>query len=88
MINLLATGQGSWAGEAAGRARPIGVARSVTQLTLDTELYGGGNVVERSFNVNKQWRVLATRYDTHSINYRAGDVLSVSGLHSVASTGD
>jgi putative transposase len=43
---------------------------------LDTKLYKKRNVVERSFNVNKQWRGLATRYDKHSINYRAGVVLS------------
>jgi putative transposase len=44
--------------------------------TLDTELYKRRNVVERSFNVNKQWRGLATRYDKHAITYRAGVVLS------------
>jgi putative transposase len=43
---------------------------------LDTELYKRRNVVERSFNVNKQWRGLATRYDKHAITYRAGVVLS------------
>ena len=44
--------------------------------TLDTELYKRRNVVERSFNVNKQWRGLATRYDKHATTYRAGVVLS------------
>ena len=44
--------------------------------SLNTEIYKRRNVVERSFNVNKQWRGLATRYDKHSINYRAGVVLS------------
>lgn len=43
---------------------------------LDTELYKQRNVVERSFNLTKQWRGLATRYDKHAITYRAGIVLS------------
>jgi transposase len=43
---------------------------------LNTEVYKRRNVVERSFNVNKQWRGLATRYDKHAITYRAGVVLS------------
>lgn len=42
---------------------------------LDTELYKRRNVVERSFNIHKQWRGLATRYDKHAITYRAGVVL-------------
>ena len=33
------------------------------------------NVEERSFNVQKQWRALATRYDKHAINYRGGPTL-------------
>ena len=30
---------------------------------FDAEIYKGRNVVERSFNLSKQWRGLATRYD-------------------------
>jgi transposase len=30
---------------------------------LDAEIYKGRNVVERSFNLSKQWRGLATRHD-------------------------
>ena len=30
----------------------------------------GRNVVERSFNLAKQWRALATRYDKLAITYR------------------
>jgi len=44
-------------------------------LTLDTETYKGRNVVERSFNVFKQWRGIATRYDKLAITYRGGVVL-------------
>ena len=44
-------------------------------LTLDTEAYKGRNVVERSFNLFKQWRGIATRYDKLAITYRGGVVL-------------
>ncbi|BBZ55476.1 hypothetical protein MPHO_24680 [Mycolicibacterium phocaicum] len=37
--------------------------------------YKGRNVVERNFNVVKQWRGLATRYDKLAIVYRAAAVL-------------
>lgn len=42
---------------------------------FDTQAYKGRNVVERSFNVLKQWRGLATRYDKLAITYRGGVVL-------------
>ena len=35
----------------------------------------GGNVVERHFNLAKQWRGLATRYDKLAITYRAAYIL-------------
>lgn len=44
--------------------------------SFDTETYKRRNVVERSFNLLKQWRALATRYDKHAIIYRAGVVLA------------
>jgi transposase len=52
-----------------GRAggRPVG---------YDTEAYKGRNVVERAFNVFKQWRGLATRYDKLALTYRGGVVLA------------
>jgi len=34
------------------------------------------NVVERAFNLLKQWRGLATRYDKHAVNYRGAAVLA------------
>ena len=43
---------------------------------FDTEAYKGRNVVERSFNVLKQWRGLATRYDKLALTYRGGVVLA------------
>jgi len=43
---------------------------------LDRETYKRRNTVERSFNLLKQWRGLATRYDKHAIVYRAGAVLA------------
>lgn len=43
---------------------------------LDTAMYRGRNVVERSFALTKQWRALATRYDKLAITYRAAVVLS------------
>ena len=42
---------------------------------FDAEDYKGRNVIERSFNVIKQWRGLATRYDKLAIVYRGGAVL-------------
>jgi len=42
---------------------------------FDTDAYKGRNVVERSFNVLKQWRALATRYDKLALTYRGGVVL-------------
>ncbi len=46
--------------------RPVG---------LDKEAYKRRNVVERSFNIFKQWRGLATRYDKLALTYRGGVVL-------------
>ncbi|WP_197095521.1 IS5 family transposase [Mycobacterium intracellulare] len=42
---------------------------------FDAQDYKGRNVIERSFNVVKQWRGLATRYDKLAIVYRAAAVL-------------
>lgn len=42
---------------------------------LNTEACKGRNVVERSFNVLKQWGGLATRYDKLALTYRGGTVL-------------
>lgn len=42
---------------------------------FDAEAYKDRNVVERSFNLAKQWRGLATRYDKLAITYRAAAVL-------------
>jgi putative transposase len=42
---------------------------------FDAEDYKRRNVVERNFNVVKQWRGLATRYDKLAIVYRAAAVL-------------
>lgn len=39
---------------------------------FDAAKYRGRNVVERSFNTEKQWRGLAQRTDKHVINYRGG----------------
>ncbi|GAA3515621.1 hypothetical protein GCM10022262_42910 [Georgenia daeguensis] len=44
-------------------------------VTYDKEAYKRRNVVERSFNVFKQWRALATRYDKLALTYRGGVVL-------------
>jgi transposase len=43
---------------------------------FDAETYRDRNLVERSFNRLKQWRGIATRYDKHARNYRAGIVLA------------
>jgi transposase len=43
---------------------------------FDAHTYRDRNVVERTFNRLKQWRGIATRYDKHARNYRAGIVLA------------
>jgi transposase len=49
-------------------------------LKFDAEAYKGRNVIERSFNVLKQWRGLATRYDKLALTYRGDCPLNgVSG---------
>ena len=45
-------------------------------VTYDPESYRGRNVVERSFNLFKHWRGLATRYDKLALTYRGGVVLA------------
>ncbi len=45
---------------------------------FDAELYKQRNVVERSYNVFKQWRALATRYEKHAVIYRGVAVLRSS----------
>lgn len=47
--------------------RPVG---------FDAQAYRGRNVIERAFNKLKNWRGIATRYDKHAVNYRAGVVLA------------
>ena len=44
-------------------------------VNFDPDRYKDRNVVERSFNVFKQWRGLATRYDKLALTYRGGVVL-------------
>lgn len=44
--------------------------------SFDAEAYKERNVVERAFNRLKQWRGVATRYDKHARNYRAGIVVA------------
>lgn len=43
--------------------------------TFDADAGKGRNVIERSFNVLKQWRGLAVRYDNLALTYRGGVVL-------------
>ncbi len=45
-------------------------------VTYDRDAYRGRNVVERGFNLLKQWRGLATRYDKLAITYRGGVTLA------------
>ena len=44
-------------------------------VNVNKVLYKRRNVVERAFNKLKNWRGIATRYDKHAVNYRAGVVL-------------
>lgn len=45
----------------------------VDDHTIDTHQWH--NVVERSFDVSKQWRALATQYDKPALTYRRGVAL-------------
>ncbi len=47
---------------------------------FDADLYRDRNVVERAFNRLKGWRGIATRYDKHARNYRAGVVVACIAL--------
>jgi len=42
---------------------------------FDKDDYKGRNVVERNFNIFKQWRALATRYWKLALTYRGGTLL-------------
>lgn len=42
---------------------------------FDAVDYKGRNVIERGFNITKQWRGLATRYDKLAVVYRGAAVL-------------
>lgn len=44
-------------------------------MDFDSEAYKGRSVVEQSFNIFKQWRSIATRYDKLAITYRSGVAL-------------
>lgn len=48
---------------------------------FDQAIYKGRNIVERFFNRIKEFRAIATRYDKHARNYRAGIVLAGIILH-------
>lgn len=43
---------------------------------FDQVIYKGRNVIERFFNRIKEFRAIASRYDKHARNYRAGIVLA------------
>jgi putative transposase len=45
-------------------------------VSHDRDAYRGRNVVERSFNIFKHWRGLATRYDKLATTYRGAVVLA------------
>ena len=51
-------------------------ARGGRPVTHDRAAYRGRNVIERAFNLIKNWRALATRYDKHAVIYRGGIVLA------------
>ena len=47
-------------------------------VTYDPVAHRGRNVVERAFNLIKNWRALATRYDKHALVYRGGIILAAA----------
>ena len=54
---------------------------------FDKEDYKGRNVVERNFNIFKQWRGVATRYDKLALTYPGGAVLRAVSIW-LATLGD
>ena len=66
------------AGKGRPRTRPDRVLadKGSPSRAKQQDRYKGRNVVERSFNVLKQWRGLATRYDKLALTYRGGAVLA------------
>ena len=55
--------------------RPRRGARGGRPVESDSDSYNGRNLVERSFNLFKQWHGLATRYHKLALTYRGGVVL-------------
>ncbi|MDP9904711.1 hypothetical protein [Arthrobacter bambusae] len=53
-------------------AGPTGLWCAAQSPAFDKEDNTGRNVVERNFNIFKQWRALATRYDKLALTYRGG----------------
>ena len=47
-------------------------------VSYDLIAYRGRNVVERAFNLIKNWRGLATRYDKHAVVYRGAVILAAA----------
>jgi transposase len=47
-------------------------------VTYDPTVYRARNVVERAFNLIKNWRALATRYDKHALVYRGAIILAAA----------
>jgi transposase len=62
-------------GDQAGHRKRRG-SRGGRPVSHDPLEYAGRNVIERGFNVLKQWRALATRYDKHALTYRGGIILA------------
>lgn len=52
-----------------GRGRP---------LAYSSRPIRARNVIERAFNLIKNWRALATRYDKHALIYRGGLILAAA----------
>lgn len=50
-------------------------ARGGRPVDFDGEAYKDRSVVEQSFNIFKQWRSIATRYDKLAITYPSGVAL-------------
>ena len=56
--------------------RKLRGSRGGRSVTYDPVACTGRNAIERSFNLLKQWRALATRYETVALVYRGGAVLA------------
>ena len=74
----LTPGEAAVAGKAGGIAAVPSKANRKTPRELDREAYAGRNRIERFFGKIKEFRRVATRYETRARNYLSAVMLAVT----------